>query len=43
VANMGDRREEYRVLVRRPDRRRPPGRSGLRLEDNIEMDIQEVG
>jgi len=28
VANMGDRRGEYRVLVRRPDRRRPLGRPG---------------
>jgi hypothetical protein len=43
VTNMGDRREECRVLVRRPDRKRPFGRSGRRWEDDIKMDIQEVG
>jgi len=33
----------YRVLVRKPDGKRPLGRPRRRWEDNIEMDIQEVG
>jgi hypothetical protein len=42
VARMGDSRGEYRVLVGKPDRR-PHGRPMLRWEDNIKMDIREVG
>ena len=33
----------YRVLVGRPEGKRPDGRSRPRWEDNIKMDIQEVG
>jgi hypothetical protein len=33
----------YRVLVGRPEGRRPLGRPRRRWEDNIKMDIQEVG
>jgi hypothetical protein len=33
----------YRVLVGRPDGKRPLGRPWRRLEDNIKMDLQEVG
>ena len=33
----------YRVLVRKPDGKRPLGRSRCRWEDNIKMDLQEVG
>jgi hypothetical protein len=40
---MGDRRGAYRVLVGTPEGRRPLGRPGRRWEDNIEMDLQEVG
>jgi hypothetical protein len=32
-----------RVLVRKPEGRRPLGRLRIRLEDNIKMDLQEVG
>jgi len=32
----------YRVLVRKPDGKRPLGRSRHRWEDNIKMDLQEV-
>ena len=32
----------YRVLVRKPDGKRPLGRSRRRWEDNIKMDLQEV-
>jgi len=33
----------YRVLVGRPEGKRPLGRPKLRWEDNIKMDLQEVG
>jgi hypothetical protein len=40
---MGDRRDAYRVLVWRPEGKRPLGRRRRRWEDNIIMDLQEVG
>jgi hypothetical protein len=40
---MGDRRGAYRVLMWRPVDKRPLGRPWLTLEDNIKMDLQEVG
>jgi hypothetical protein len=43
VARVGDRRGVYRVLVRKPERKRPLGRLRHRWEDNIKMDFQEVG
>ena len=33
----------HRVLVGKPEGKRPLGRSRHRLEDNIKMDLQEVG
>jgi hypothetical protein len=33
----------YRVLVGKPEGKRPLGRSRRRREDNIKMDLQEVG
>jgi len=33
----------YRVLVGKPEGKRPPGRPRRRWEDNIMMDLQEVG
>jgi hypothetical protein len=33
----------HRVLMEKPERKRPLGRLRLRWEDNIEMDLQEVG
>ena len=33
----------YRVLMGKPEGKRPPGRPRLRWEDNIKMDLQEVG
>ena len=38
----GERRGAYRVLVRKPEGKRPHGRPGRRLEDNIRTDLQEV-
>jgi len=43
VARMGERRGVYRVLVRKPKGKRPLGRHRHRWEDNIKMDLQEVG
>jgi hypothetical protein len=40
---MGEGRGAYRVLVGRPEGRRPLGRPRRKWEDNIEMDVQEVG
>jgi hypothetical protein len=43
VACMGEGRGAYRILVGRPEGRKPLGRHRLRWEDNIKMDFQEVG
>jgi hypothetical protein len=43
VARVGDRRGVYRVLVGRPGGKKPLGRPRCRREDNIKMDLQEVG
>ena len=40
---MGERRGVYRVLVGKPEGKRPLGRPRHRWEDNIKMDLQEVG
>ena len=40
---MGEGRSIYRVLVGKPEGRRPLGRPRHRWEDNIKMDLQEVG
>ena len=39
----GERRGTYGVLVGKPEANRPFGRPRHRWEDNIEMDLQEVG
>jgi hypothetical protein len=40
---MGEGRGVYRVLVGRPEGKRPLGRSRRRWEDNIELDLREIG
>jgi len=40
---MGERRCVFRVLVGKPEGKRPLGRPRLRWEDNIKTDLQEVG
>ena len=40
---MGDRRGIFGVLVEKPEGKRPLGRPRRRWEDNIKMDLQEVG
>jgi hypothetical protein len=41
--NMVERRGVYRVLVGTPEGKRPLGRPRLRWEDNVKMDLKEVG
>jgi len=43
VARMGERKVAYRVLVWKPEGKRQLLRSRRRWEDNIRMDLQEVG
>jgi len=43
VACMGEERGMYRVLVGKPEGRRPVGRPRRRWVVNIRMDLQEVG
>jgi len=40
---MGERRGVYRILVGKPEGKRPCGRPRHRLENNIKMDLKEVG
>jgi hypothetical protein len=40
---MLEKRGVYRVVVRKPEGKRPLGRSRRRWENNIRMDIQKVG
>jgi hypothetical protein len=42
VACMGEERGVHRVLVRKPEGKRPLGRPRHRWKDNIKMDVQEV-
>jgi hypothetical protein len=43
VARMGEERGVYRFLVGKPEGKRPLGKPRRRWEDNIRMDLQEVG
>jgi hypothetical protein len=43
AAHMGEDRGVHRVLVGKPEGKRPLGRPRRRWEDNIKMDIQEIG
>jgi hypothetical protein len=40
---MGEGRGVYRILVGKPEVKRPLGRPMRRWEDNVKMDLQEVG
>jgi len=40
--SMGERRGVYRVLVRKPEGKKPIGRPRPKWEDNIKMDLKEV-
>jgi hypothetical protein len=43
VARMGEKRYTYRILVGKPDGKRPLGRPRRRWEDNIKMDLNAIG
>jgi len=43
VASMGEEREVYRVLVGKPEGKRPLGRPRRRWVDNIRIGLKEVG
>jgi len=43
VARIGERSGVYRIVVGKPEGKRPLGRPRRRWEDNIKMDLQEVG
>ena len=43
VERMGENRVVYRVLVGKPEGKRPLGRPRRRWEDNTKTDLQEVG
>jgi hypothetical protein len=43
VAHMGEERKVYKVLVRKPEGRRPLGRPRHRREDGVRMDLRETG
>jgi hypothetical protein len=40
---MGEGRKLYKVLVRKPEGKRPLGRPRSRWEDGIRMDLREIG
>jgi len=40
---MGNRRSVFRILVGKPEGKRPLGRPRLRWKDNIKMGLKEVG
>jgi hypothetical protein len=40
---MGEKRNAYRLLVAKPEGRRPLGRPRCRCMDNIKMDLLEIG
>jgi hypothetical protein len=40
---MGEERNVYKVLVGKPERKRPLGRPRCRWEDGISMDLREIG
>jgi hypothetical protein len=42
VARKGERRGVYRVVVRKGEGKRPLGRLGRRLEDNVKMSLQDA-
>jgi hypothetical protein len=42
VARIGEKRNVYRLLVRKPEGKRPPGRPRSRWINNMKMDLLEI-
>jgi hypothetical protein len=40
---MGEKRNVYRILVGKPEGKRPLGRPRRRCEDNVRTDVREIG
>jgi hypothetical protein len=40
---MGERRDACKILAEEPEEKRPFGRNGRSLDDNIRMDLGEIG
>jgi hypothetical protein len=40
---MGEERKVYKVLVGKPEGKRPLGRPSRRLEDGVRIDLREIG
>jgi hypothetical protein len=43
VSRMGEKRNAYKILVGKPEGKRPLGRPRRRCEDNIRMDVKRDG
>jgi hypothetical protein len=43
VARIGEKRNAYRILMRKPEEKRPLGRPRRRWVDNIQMGLRETG
>jgi hypothetical protein len=43
IARMGEEKQLYKVLVRKPEGKRPLGRPRRRWEDGIRIDLREIG
>jgi hypothetical protein len=43
VARMGEKKNAYRIWVRKPEGKRPLGRPRHRWVDNIKIDLREIG
>jgi hypothetical protein len=40
---MGGERNAYKILVGKPERKRPFDRLGCRIEDNLKMELKRIG
>jgi hypothetical protein len=43
VARIGEKKNAYRILMRKPEGKEPLGRPRRRWMDNIKMDLREIG